>query len=101
MALGLQRRHVYGGSASVNVLSAEFSGPSPEAVVASYRDTLVAVFAGKQSTHNLPFVRRQTTNNANKNACESIESVLADMHCLVGEQLVVCFRSSAGKQGFE
>ena len=92
--LGLQRRHAHGSSNAIKVQNADLSGPHPEAVGTNYAYMLVAVFKGSRSKTNLPFVRGQTTQTATYTN-ESIESVLANMHCLVGEQLVVRCHSDA------
>ena len=47
-ALGMRRPHRHGQSTSENVLSADLSGPHPEAIGTQFRYMLVAVFnAGK------------------------------------------------------
>ena len=64
-ALGMRRRHEKGKSESTNVLSADLSGPHPEAVGTTFKYMLVAVFNPGPKQLNLPFVKGISTKSAN------------------------------------
>ena len=95
-ALGMRRRHEKGKSESTNVLSADLSGPHPEAVGTTFKYMLVAVFNPGPNQMNLPFVRGISTKSA-KEVNDSINSVLAELNSMLGEQVVVRLHTDAGK----
>ena len=86
-----------GKSESANVLSADLSGPHPEAVGTTLKYMLVAVFNPGPKQMNLPFVRGISTKSA-KEVKDSINSVLAELNSILGEQLVVRLHTDAGKE---
>ena len=94
-ALGLKRPHPHGKSTSQNVLSADLSGPHPEAVGTKFKYMLVAVFNGGPKTKNLPFVRGLTTKSSQE-VVTGIKSVIAELNSIMGEQIVVRFHTDAG-----
>ena len=96
-ALGMRRQHEKGKSESTNVLSADLSGPHPEAVGTKFKYMLVAVFNPGPKQNNLPFVRGISTKSA-KEVKDSINSVLAELNSILGEQLVVRLHTDAGKE---
>ena len=96
-ALGMRRLHRHGKSESRNVLSVDLSGPHPEAVGTRFKYMLVAVFNHDPQEKNLPFVRGLSTKTA-KETCEAIESVLAELNSILGEQTVVRVHTDAGKE---
>ena len=96
-ALGMRRLHRHGKSESRNVLSVDLSGPHPEAVGTRFKCMLVAVFNHDPQEKNLPFVRGLSTKTA-KETCEAIESVLAELNSILGEQTVVRVHADAGKE---
>ena len=53
--MGLRRPHKHGQSESQNVLSADLSGPHPEAVGTKFKYMLVAVFNAGEYGKDLPF----------------------------------------------
>ena len=87
-ALGMRRRHEKGESDSTNVLSAYLSGPHPEAVGTTLNHMLVAVFNPGPKQMNLPFAKGISTKSA-KEVKDSINSVLAELNSILGEQVVV------------
>ena len=96
-ALGLRRPHKHGKSESTNVLSADLSGPHPEAVGTKFQYMLVAVFNPGRDSPNLPFVRGLTSKTA-KEVCKALHSILGELSSMVGEQIVVRFHTDAGKE---
>ena len=95
-ALGMRRRHEKGKSESTNVLSADLSGPHPEAVGTTLKYMLVAVFNPGPKQLNLPLVRGISTKSA-KEAKDSINSVVAGLNSIMGEQVVVRLHTDAGE----
>ena len=84
-AMGHMRTHTHGKSEPNNVLSADLSGPHPEAVGTKFAYMCVAVFNAGRPGEHLPFV----TGLADKTArlvAEAIESVLAELPSLAGER---------------
>ena len=96
-ALGMRRRHERGKSESTNVLSADLSGPHPEAVGTTLKYMLVAVFTPGPKHLNRPFIRGVTTKSA-KEVNDSINSVLAELNSILGEQVVVRLHADAGNE---
>ena len=78
-----------------NVLSADLSGPHPEAVGTKFKYMLVAVFNGGPETKNLPFVRGLPSKSSQE-VVTGIKSVIAELNSIMGEQLVVRFHTDAG-----
>ena len=93
----MRRQHEKGKSESTNVLSADLSGPHPEAVGTKFKYMLVAVFNTGPKQKNLPCVRGISTKSA-KEVKDSINSVLAELNSILGEQLVVRLHTDAGKE---
>jgi len=77
------------------VLSADLSGPHPEAVGTKFKYMLVAVFNGGPKTKNLPFVRGLTSKSSQE-VVTGIKSVIAELNSIMGEQIVVRFHTDAG-----
>ena len=87
-ALGMRRRHAPGKSVCTNVLSADLSGPHPEAVGTTFKYMLVAVCNPGPKQMHLPIVRGISTKSA-KEVNDSINSVLAELNSMLGEHVVV------------
>ena len=96
-ALGQMRVHAHAKSESRNVLSADLSGPHPEAIGTKFKYLFVAVFNAGKPGENLPFVRGLKDKTA-RSVAAAIESVLAEMKSLAGQRVVVRFHSDAGSE---
>ena len=79
------------------MLSADLSGPHPEAVGTTFKYMLVAVFNPGPKQLNLPFVNGISTNSANE-VNDSINSVLAELNSILGEQVVVRLHTHGGQE---
>ena len=93
----MRRRHTMGKSESTSAMRADLSGPHPEAVGTTFKYMLVAVFNPGPKQMHLPFVRGISTKSA-KEVNDSINSVLAELNSILGEQLVVRLHTDAGKE---
>ena len=93
-ALGMRRRHEKGKPASTNSMSADVRGPRPEAVGSTFKYMLVG--PGPKQL-NLPFAMGNSTKSANE-VNDDINAALAELHTMLGEQVVVRLHSADGKE---
>ena len=95
--MGVKRVHKHGTSESTNVMSADLSGPHPEAVGAKFKYMMVAVFSPGPKRKNLPFVRGFMSKSS-KEVSKAMGSVLAELNSPMWEQMVVRMHTDAGKE---
>ena len=93
----MRRRHDKGKLESTHVLSADLNGPHPEAVGSAFRYLLVAVFNPGPKQMHTPVCQGISTKSV-KDVKDSINSVLAELNSILGEQVVVRLHTDAGKE---
>ena len=82
-ALGMRRPHRHGQSTSENVLSADLSGPHPEAIGTQCRYMLVAVFNAGKGKKSLPFVRGLKAKAAEE-VKPALRPILGELNSMLG-----------------